>query len=89
MKLKFISGVTDLLIQRGPSAESVTRSVEAFLRTRLKFASLPLPLFYQAYASIRLLYSKINATTTLATQGVLETVSGKCKKQNINNRKMR
>ena len=49
--------VTDLLIQRGPSADSVTRPVEA-LSQRVSSRLPSLPLFCQAYASMQLLYSK-------------------------------
>ena len=49
--------VTDLLIQRGPSADSVTRPVEA-LSQRVSSRLPSLLLFCQAYASMQLLYSK-------------------------------
>ena len=48
-------GVTDLLIQRGPSADSVTRPVET-LSQRVSSRLPSLPLFCQAYASMQLLY---------------------------------
>ena len=47
----------------------------SFQSASLEFASLLLSLSCQLYMSIQLLYFQRNATATLATQSVLETVS--------------
>ena len=69
--LKLIFSVTDVLIQRGPSAESVTRPVEA-LSQRVSSS----PPFLAAVLSSVCVYTtslfQINATATLTTQSVLE-----------------
>ena len=66
--------VTDLLIQRGPSADSVTRPVEALSQ---RVSSSP-PFLAAVLSSVRVYATslfQINATATLATHNVLETVS--------------
>ena len=63
--------VTDLLIQRGPSADSVTRPVEALSQ---RVSSSP-PFLAAVLSSVRVYATslfQINATATLATHNVLE-----------------
>ena len=70
-KVAQLSIVTDLLIQRGPSADSVTRPVEALSQR----VSSSLPFLAAVLSSVRVYATslfQINATATLATHNVLE-----------------
>ena len=68
---KLSASVTDLLIQRGPSADSVTRPVEALSQ---RVSSSP-PFLAAVLSSVRvyaIFLFQINATATLAAHNVLE-----------------